>query len=57
MPNVSNLVQTTDYNIKISEIEKEITDHVNDKYITTPEFNNFNNRKFCLKTNTRNLAS
>ena len=32
--------KTTDYNTKISEIEKKITDHNDDKYITTPEFNN-----------------
>ena len=25
---------------KITEIEKEITDHNHDRYITTPEFNN-----------------
>ena len=29
----------TDYNTKINEIEKKITDHSHDKYITTPEFN------------------
>ena len=28
------------YNTKISEIENKITDHNNDKYISTPEFNN-----------------
>ena len=30
----------TDYNTKISEIEKNVSDHNHDKYITTPEFNN-----------------
>ena len=40
MPNVSNLVKKTNYNTKISEIEKKITDHNHEKYITTPEFNN-----------------
>ena len=40
IPNISNLVKKTDKNIKISNIEKEITDHNHDKYITTPEFNN-----------------
>ena len=34
---VSNLV--TDYNTKISELEKKLTDHNHDKYITTAEFN------------------
>ena len=28
----------TDYNTKINEIERKITDNIHDKYITTPEF-------------------
>ena len=32
------LVRKTDYNTKISDIEKKIIDHNHDKYITTPEF-------------------
>ena len=39
IPNVSSLVKKTDYNTKISNIEKKITDYDHDKYITTPEFN------------------
>ena len=39
MPNVSNLVKKTDYDRKINEIGKKITDHDHDKYITIPEFN------------------
>ena len=38
--NVSGLVKKTDYNLKISEIKKKITDHIYEKYIITPEFNN-----------------
>ena len=38
VPDVSGLVKKTDYNTKISDIEKKITDHSHDKYITTPEF-------------------
>ena len=38
MPNISNLV-ITDYNTKISELEKKLTDHNHGKYITTSEFN------------------
>ena len=34
-----SLVEKTDYNTKITEIEKKLTAHNNDKYITTPEFN------------------
>ena len=45
IPNVSNLVKKekkkTDYDTKISEIETKLTDHNHNKYITTPEFNNF----------------
>ena len=39
IPNVNNLVKKTDYDAKILDIEKKITDHDHDKYITTPEFN------------------
>ena len=39
MPDVSSLVKKTDYDTKISEIEKKVSDHNHDKYITTPEFN------------------
>ena len=38
IPGVSNLVKKPDYNTIINEIEKKITDHNHDKYITTPEF-------------------
>ena len=37
--NVSNLLKKTDYNTKISEIDKNITDHDHDKCITTSYFN------------------
>ena len=36
---VSNLVKKTDYDTKIRELEKKLTDHNHDKYITTSEFN------------------
>ena len=32
-------LRKTDYNTKIAEIEKKLTVHNHDKYITTPEFN------------------
>ena len=35
----SNLVKKTDYDTKIRELEKKLTDHNHDKYITTSEFN------------------
>ena len=37
IPNVGNLVKNTDYSTKMNEIEKKVTDHDHDKYITTPE--------------------
>ena len=39
IPNISSLVKKTDYDTNITEIEKKLTDHNHDKYITTPEFN------------------
>ena len=39
IPDSSKLVKKTDYNTKITEIEKKLTDHNHDKYITTTEFN------------------
>ena len=39
IPNVSNLNKKTDYNTKINEIEKKITDHDHDIFITTRKFN------------------
>ena len=39
IPSVSNLVKNTNYNTKVKETEKKITDHSHDKYITTQEFN------------------
>ena len=39
IPSVSSLAKKTDYDTKISELEKNLTDHNHDKYITTAEFN------------------
>ena len=39
IPSVSNLVKKADYNTKVTEIEKKLSDHNHNKYITTPEFN------------------
>ena len=36
---VSSLVNKTNYDTKVSEFEKKLTDHNYNKYITTPEFN------------------
>ena len=55
--NVSSLVKKTDYNTKISEIEKKITDHNHDKYITTPEFNNLATGVFDARLARANLVT
>ena len=39
IPNINSLVKKTDYDVKITKLEKKLTDHNHDKYITTPEFN------------------
>ena len=46
---VISLVKKTNYNTKISEIEKKVSDHNHDKYITTPEFNNLAARVFTAR--------
>ena len=50
IPNVSNLVKKKpDYNTKINETEKKLTDHEHDKYITIPEFSNLAARVFTAQ--------
>ena len=39
IPDTSNLVKKTEYNTKVTEIKKKLTDHSHNKYITTTEFN------------------
>ena len=57
LPNVTNLVEKTDYNTKTNEIEKKITDHNHDKYITTPEFNKLTGENFFARLAQANLAT
>ena len=40
VPSVSNVAKKQNYDTKISEFEKKLTDHSHDKYMTTPEFSN-----------------
>ena len=47
----------TDYNTKVSEIEKKITDRDHDKYITTLEFNKLTVENFIARLAQANLAS
>ena len=46
-----------DNNTKIREIEKKITDHDHEKYITTPEFNKITAEKFAARLAQANLAN
>ena len=57
IPSVSSLVKKTDYNTKITEIEKKLTDHNQDKYITTPEFNTLAASVFNAKLAHANLIT
>ena len=38
IPNINSLVKK-DYDVKITEIKKKLTDHNHDKYISTSDFN------------------
>ena len=38
IPGVTSLVKKTDYDTKITEIEKKLTDHNHGKYNTAPDF-------------------
>ena len=46
----------TDYDTKVNEIEKKITDHSHDKYITTPEFNKLMAENFAARLAQANLV-
>ena len=47
----------TDYHTKISEIEKKLTDHKHEKYITTPEFNMLTAENFAARLTQTNLIT
>ena len=57
LPNVSSLVKKTDYDTKISENEKKVTDHSHDKCITTLEFNTLATRAFNARLAQANLIT
>ena len=42
-------LKKTEYETKITEIEKNLTDHIYDKYITSSEFNNLAARVFTAR--------
>ena len=49
IPSVSNLVRKTEYDTKVNEIEKKITDHSHEEYITAPEFNKLTAENFAAR--------
>ena len=57
IPSVSNLVKKTDYDTKITELEKKITGHKHNKYITTPEFNKLTAENFAERLAQANLIT
>ena len=50
------MVNKTDYNTKVSKIEKKVADHNHDKYITTPEFNKLTAEVFDARLAQTNLV-
>ena len=50
-------LKENDYNLKIIEMEKKITDHDHDKYISTQGFNKFTSDNFTVRLAQANLAS
>ena len=57
-PDNSNLVKgKTDYNLKISEIEKKVAYNNDDKNIDTPQFNNFTADIFAARLAQANLIT
>ena len=48
--NASSLVKKIDYDTKVSECKKKLTDHKHDKYISTPEFNKLTAETFGAST-------
>ena len=53
IPSISSLVKKT----KISELEKKLTDHNHDKYITTPELNTMAASVFNARLEQANLIT
>ena len=51
------MVKKANYDTKISEIKRTLTDHNHDKYITTPEFNKLTAESFAARLKQANLAS
>ena len=57
IPSISNLVKKTDYNTKVTKIEKKLTNHTHGKYITAPEFNKLTAETFAARLTKANLVT
>ena len=57
IPSVSNLVKKTDYDTKMTEIEKKLTDHNHDKYVAASEFNSLATDVFNARLAQENLIT
>ena len=57
IPNINSFVKKAGYNIKITEIEKKLTDHNHDEYITTPKLNKLTAENFAARLKQANLVT
>ena len=58
IPDVRALVKKkADYNTEISETGNKVSDHIHEKYITTPEFNNLAAGVFTARLTQANLVT
>ena len=53
---LETLFKKSDYDTKVNEIEKKITNHNRDKYITNQEFNNLREENFTARLVQANLV-
>ena len=57
IPSVSSLVKKKVCDTKISELEKKLTDHKHDKYISTQDFNKLTAENFAARLPQANLIT
>ena len=57
MPDFSTLVKKTNCDTKTSELEKKLTNHDHDRYITTPECNILSVSVFNVRLAEANLIT
>ena len=57
IPSVSSLIKKTDYDTKINEIKKKLTDHNHDKDITTPDLDTLSASIFNARLAQTNLIT